>query len=153
MTTIAYKDGIMAADGRETLDGFILNDACKKIMRLGDGSLVGGHGETQGINQVMDALFAGKDKLPKAEGADLLMVKPDGKMYLKEGGDRKFRPLESNLKFYAIGSGARYAITAMKAGADAKRAVELAIEADVWSGGKIQVVPLKPPINQEKESA
>jgi hypothetical protein len=41
---------------------------------------------------------------------------------------------------FAIGSGADYAVGAMKAGADACRAVEIAIECDVNSGGPVEVI-------------
>ena len=40
----------------------------------------------------------------------------------------------------ALGSGAGYAIAAMLAGADAKRAVEIACQLDPSSGGKVKVI-------------
>ena len=41
-------------------------------------------------------------------------------------------------KFYAIGSGAKFALAAMSAGASARRAVEIAIQYDPRSGGEIR---------------
>jgi ATP-dependent protease HslVU (ClpYQ) peptidase subunit len=40
--------------------------------------------------------------------------------------------------FSAIGSGAQAAMAAMHMGADVKRAIEIASQVDVGSGGKIQ---------------
>lgn len=144
MTTIAYRNGIMAADGRETIaenakdDGYIVRDNCKKIVRMKDGSLFAGRGVSEDITRVQSALEADKRKMPKGD-CTCLWIKPDGSVFLYEG--RRFTQVE-NMPYHAIGSGARYALVAMDAGADAQSAVKFAFR-DVWSGGEIQVEPLK----------
>jgi hypothetical protein len=50
----------------------------------------------------------------------------------------------------AWGSGENYAMGAMKAGADARRAVGVAIECDICSGGSVLVVDLQPPVRASK---
>ena len=45
MTTIAYKDGVLAGDQRLTSKGFIWHDKERKVFRLRDGSLFGASGD------------------------------------------------------------------------------------------------------------
>ena len=44
--------------------------------------------------------------------------------------------------FYAIGSGRDFALAAMRMGADAKKAVKIASEFDIHTGGRIRTMRL-----------
>jgi len=147
MTTITFRDNVMAADGRETIsgettpDGYIVRDNCKKIFRLTDGSLFAGHGVSEDVERVRLALEDGRKKMPKSEDCMCIRVKPDGSLWCYEG--RIWTEI-TDMPYYALGSGAPFALSAMDTGADAQTAVRVAISRDVWSGGVIQVEPLKP---------
>jgi ATP-dependent protease HslVU (ClpYQ) peptidase subunit len=72
------------------------------------------------------------------EDFQAVVVYPDGETYLFEGGDRAFKIEQP----YSIGSGADYAVAAMKAGATAEEAINIAKDLDVYSGGETFVVEL-----------
>lgn len=144
MTTIAYRNGLMAADSRA-----YGGDRCpvgfkRKIRRLDDGTLIGCSSNTPGQPEaVLDWYEKGADiesapKFPENKFR-LLVVKPHGAAYLGEDSFFLAGPLHGD--FFAVGSGQEFAIGAMEAGADARRAVEIAIKCDPWSGGEITVLP------------
>lgn len=143
MTTIVWRDGVMAADSR----GYG-GDKCpigqkQKIRRLEDGTLVGCSSNTPGQPEaVLDWYAAGADieKAPKfpENRFRFLAVKPDGMAFLGEDSFYLAGPLRA--EFYAVGSGQEYALGALHMGASAERAVQIAVELDVWSGGAITVL-------------
>lgn len=65
----------------------------------------------------------------------VLMVKPDGKVFLAEGGLYFSGPIEC--EYHAIGSGAKYALGAMAMGADAVQAVNVAARFDPHCGAPV----------------
>lgn len=145
MTTIVWRDGVMAADSR----GYG-GDKCpvgqkQKIKRLADGTLIGCSSNTPGQPEAVLAWYeAGADveKAPKfpENHFRFLAVKPDGSAYLGEDSFYLAGPLSA--EFYAVGSGEQYAMGALHMGATATQAVRAAIDLDVWTGGEITV--LKP---------
>lgn len=82
------------------------------------------------------------DKVPKAEGdnSSMLIVFEKGRCFLfaidLPYPDEMYAPT-------AWACGREFAIGAMAAGMDARRAVEIAIEHEVWLGGPIQVIDLQ----------
>jgi hypothetical protein len=144
MTTIAYRDGVMAGDGRETMQNdehtswYRLTDKCVKVYKLKDGSLFGGAHGSEDITRLHLALLKTLPP-PKLEDIAGLRVDPKGHIWLYEGNiwQRVHAP------YYAIGSGAEFALAAMDAGVSAVRAVKIAIGRDLWSGGKVTAVRLK----------
>lgn len=79
-----------------------------------------------------------KPKIPDEKATTLLVFK-DGKCFAY----RTDIPYPEEMAAPdAWGSGAEFAIGAMRAGATAKRAVEIAIACDVHSGGPVQVIDL-----------
>lgn len=70
------------------------------------------------------------------EDFECILLHPDGVFTV----NRFCLPVRQLGDFVAVGSGAKAAIAAMKAGADVKRAVEIARELDCWTGGVIQVM-------------
>lgn len=139
MTTIAYRDSIIASESRVTEKDFIWTDKQKKIWRLDDGSLFGGAGDHEGCILLLEAVKKNKKKMPKdLEDTRGLHVWKDGSIWLFEG----FVWHQWHEPYVSIGSGKKYAIAAMKAGANAIEAVKIATECDVYSGGKIQALSL-----------
>jgi ATP-dependent protease HslVU (ClpYQ) peptidase subunit len=139
MTTIAFRDGVMAAEGRSTLSGTILTDQNTKIVRLSDGALFALAGEDSYVAPLLSYLEGDEGaELPKADSSPFtaLVVEVDGTIKLYEGvGDF----IVAEVPFIAIGSGAPYAYGALDMGADPEHAVLLACKRDPNSGGDIQV--------------
>lgn len=136
MSTIAYRNGIMAADTRayggrgEPTPGRKV-----KVHRLDDGSIVGVSTATLGLSERFVAwLRAGAN--PKEFDAKFdmraVMVKPSGQLYVADDTPYFSGPMETD--YYAIGSGAGYAMGAMAMGATAEEAVRVACEHDPHSG-------------------
>lgn len=138
MTTIAYKDGIIAYDSRLTQGSRIASDTCEKMHKKGKDFLVwaGAHSESA---QVLEALIV--DKYPDGLnlGAGIAMI--GGKLYavgLNEDDLWKC-DIKSFSGGVACGSGSGYAIGAMDMGADAISAVKIASKRDSGTGGKIRI--------------
>jgi hypothetical protein len=153
MTTIVYRDGLMAGDGRETSwekgeSTFIIRDDCVKIHRLPDGRLFGAARTSEDINVLHDALVAACDPEarnkwpnPKVEDINAMVIDTDGSIHVYEGA----RWEKVDMPYYSVGSGSRYAFPALFVGADARRAVEAGMRFDPYSGGKVTTLSLKQP--------
>lgn len=137
MTTIAYRDGVMAADSQVTADdAWVMPYTAVKIRRATDGSLVGFSGNVFKFDAFMDWLE--DNKLPRLDlgnESKVLVVSPAGQVliYMFDGQIAMTGP------FCAIGCGVIPATAAMHMGASAERAVEIAALIDNCTGGKIQV--------------
>lgn len=136
MTTIAYKAGVMAADSR-AYAGFNTELGQKtKIRRLFDGTLIGCSTNRVGFAEaVMDWFERGRPTdTPKAAEIKftLLVVNPNGEAFYAFDDFNLAGPIRGEC--FAIGSGEAIAQGAMRAGADAPRAVEIACDLDVWTG-------------------
>lgn len=143
MTTIAYRDGVLAADtamhrGTTRVDGIT------KIVRASDGLLAGAAG-TAGYNgsflawAVDGRLRAEPPPVAKEDNDNYdtgLIFHPDGLVELFEPSGR----FEARPAYFAIGSGRDAALGAMFSGADAVTAVKAAIAHDAWTSGGITVL-------------
>ncbi len=133
MTTIAYRDGIMAADSRAYSGNRDYMGAKAKIERLEDGTLIGVSSTVVGGGEeVREWVKAGTN--PKAElnkGFTLLLVKPDGKVFVAVDTTLLSGPLTAD--FFAVGTGSDIALGAMGMGATAIKAVEVGCRLDPWS--------------------
>src|SRR3990167_8594673 len=124
MTTIAYRDGIMAADSLETRKDFKDNQNCKKVWRLRDDSLFAYAGVTaRGLILLRDleaAVKADNKNLPQGlyKGIEALLVRGDKVWYYQNVWER----LPNS--YYALGTGMEYAMVAMDMGATAVEAVQ-----------------------------
>ena len=140
MTTIAYRDGILASDSRLTFKSNVTTDKCKKIWRLSDGTLFGASGDNEGGLALLKALKDGREIGPKSDREFCgVRIIPKGRIYTTEGLVWARWPEP----FIAIGSGGKYARAAMLAGASAVEAVRIGIASDVYSGGRVQTLRLK----------
>jgi ATP-dependent HslUV protease subunit HslV len=160
LTTIAYRDGILAADNRATYsDGTICATRTTKIYRLENKALFGCTGDADQRELLALLSKASPKRLPtKAElcatktDSSGLLVFPNGRIFnvvidSGDGGpnDWTAQIMECKERFWADGSGYKFALGAMAAGRSAKQAVEIACRFDSNSGLPVLEVPLKPP--------
>lgn len=147
MTTIAYKDGVMAADSRSTRNGTIVSERCCKIFKAKNGWLIGWTGSAPLIDKIKEWADGGCEGEPPAipkNGDDTssglaLIVKGDGSIWeLDHHG--VLDPVNGD--FMAEGSGWEIAMGAMAAGKSAIEAVEVAKTLDIYTGGDVQSVRL-----------
>lgn len=133
MTTIAYRDGVMAADSRAySGDKHPIGNKVK-VRRLENGTLIGCSTTVVGGGErVLDWYEGGMDSEEEVpESFQLVVVKPNGEIYIGTGSTYLSGPLEA--EFIAIGSGEQYAHGALMAGADAVDAVGIACRCDAWT--------------------
>lgn len=156
MTTITYKDGVMAGDGQVTrYDSLIESTNYEKVREIG-GYLVGGAGNGNSIvkffNWFEDTLetehvnrnFPLVQTLPPEdlveEDFQAIVVTPEKEIFEYIGTKNVFPVVEETI---SIGSGCVYAYPLMDAGFSAKEAVEGAVKRDPYSGGTIRTVSLE----------
>lgn len=155
MTTIAYRDGIMASDGKITSGDRIDWLDLKKVRKINN-CLIGGAGRLRSVFAFFDWFERWSDaqvvqgQAPHVdvfipEGIDDedfygLVVFSDGTIFHYEGGKYSYEiPGE---KYTSIGSGSYYALAALDAGVSAEEAVKIASGRDVFTGGQIFVEQL-----------
>ena len=140
MTTIAYKDGIVAVDSRMTQNGIIINDDFNKII-VREGATFAFSGHPVDFELAIEAFLSNYKTENLIIGGIVFYL---GDVYIigcdEEEGFWKEK-FDANTP-YASGSGKTYALTAMDMGASAKEAVKMAIKRDVYSGGKIKTAKL-----------
>lgn len=141
MTTIAYRDGVLAADSLVTLGDTKVHGRYHKIVRIG-GHLIGTAGSVAACQNFLDWLREGdEDSVPPKGEYKALVVNPKGKVREFEGGS--LLPVPRGAKFYSIGSGAPYALAAMYAGATATEAVKIAAKIDTSTGLPVKTLKIK----------
>lgn len=136
MTTIAYKEGIIAYDSRVTDNGRITDDDFDKRLVV------------NGVSFFITGCFSDAEKLidvyfnlKSHEHIDCRAIVLDNSELLECGvseksGLWKYKMRPDNPA--AIGSGADFAMAAMTLGYSAKQAVELAAKLDSCTGGCIR---------------
>jgi len=141
MTTVAYKDGVLAADRAISGQGHI-GSTRKVFRRKSDGALVGWCGTVSVCQRWVDWFLAGERGVAPNLGTDedsashMLVVRPNGGV---EQHDRYGRAV-FDAPYYAIGSGGDYALGAMAFGATARQAVAAAMKHDHMTGSGVQYV-------------
>lgn len=141
MTTICYRDGVLAADSLVTLGSTKVHGSYQKIRRIGD-YLIGTAGSVAACQAFVEWLKEGDDTHapPKGEyGA--LIVGPRGVVREIENGSVLPRP--RGAKFFALGSGGPFALAAMYAGASATEAVKIAAKIDTNTGLPVKTLKIK----------
>ena len=136
MTTIAYRDGVVAADTQCTDSG--LASYKLKLYKIRD-SVIAITGDVYACHKFIEWFKdQSKDKPEFASDDDFeCLIFKGEEMW---GVDRnvtfvRIEPLHGS--YIAFGSGRDYAIGAMRCGSSAKRAVEIAAEFDVSTGGEV----------------
>jgi hypothetical protein len=111
-----------------------------KVHRTSD-ALIGGAGESAAIRQFV-AWYSDGQRVPKPKLPDsfcVLVLTGEGLFYW--ASNLVPEPIERG--FHAIGSGGNAALGAMLAGANVKKAVEIATTVDPGSGGEVVLHKLK----------
>lgn len=142
MTTIAYRDGVIAADSLISM-GDVRAGSVVKIVRVPGGGLAGAAGELGGMYRFLEwAHYGGEETTADFAGCEIdgFLVRPDGTLLVTDslGG---VSPIKA--PFHAVGSGRELALGAMAAGADAVEAVKIAVRFDTRSGGPVKKIALR----------
>lgn len=136
MTTIAYKDGVIAYDSRTSAGSIITNDNADK------------HYERDSVHFFMCGTLADYESFfaafcgekPEAEPDASCIAVVEGKAYVCGYGSDKGvwkSPIDMT-QSYAIGSGSEFAWAAMDMGASAAEAIAVAMKRDTGTGGTIR---------------
>lgn len=138
MTTIAFKDGILAADSRSTSNYYDRVHRCQKLFRktTKDGAevIIATAGENAPGLVFVEWYGSGKKPPLKLLDGDAdfccLVLTKKGLFEFDKWchGEEVMDP------FYAVGCGATAALGAMHAGATAEQAVEIACRIDPFTG-------------------
>lgn len=139
MTTIAYKDGVIAYDSRITCGSIIEHDNYEKLIESKGVKFIL-TGATSDFPRLIDVYFGGKHKNIDATGLVF-----DGETIWCVGHSNFggfWRTVVSPRSVYAMGSGTPHALTAMDMGASAAEAVEMAKKRDTCTGGQVRLLEL-----------
>lgn len=141
MTTVVYRDGVLASDSRVTCNDTIERGAYQKVYNLRDGSLFGWCGSMSDATKMLAYIEADADTdEPMWKGdTTVISVDPKGRMWVNEGEGVWLR---QKGKFGAWGSGSPFAYGALEFGADAVQAVKVARKFDGNTGGPVRTVRL-----------
>lgn len=136
MTTIVYKEGVIAYDSRATAGGTIVDDDAMKLHQK-DGVSFFFTGMPAHAEEMIEAYFKQDDSKPFDNSAIVV----DGENIYQYGinkDDGFYRHPIGKDKVFSIGSGSDHAYTAMDMGCSAVEAVEMAIKRDIYTGGKVR---------------
>lgn len=139
MTTIFAdaKKGVMVCDSKAVGGGTWYE--VQKVYRVGD-ELVGFAGSLKECLAWLEWYSNGRHgKPPKLESFEALCLRADGLYEFCSDG----LELQVERGYHGVGSGGACAVAAFMAGADAKKAVEIACRIDNGSGGTVRVHKLK----------
>lgn len=148
MTTICFREGILAADTRAYSGDSSPIGFKQKIFRGQDGTLFGISTPQPGLSEEVAAwMMADEDVKPDLVpalhgdiGFQALEITPEGDVFYYNNRFVPSGPLYG--PWHAIGSGCDYAIGALRMGATATEAVEVAMEFDPWTGGDVTLLRL-----------
>lgn len=144
MTTIAYRDGVLAADSQLTRAG-VIQGHVKKILKTPQGYLVGACGTYIRCLQFLNwALLDDWDNPVQIENErdttfSGIVVNPKGWIHDYDDTGVMYRV---RAPWYSMGSGWLVAAGRMDGGGTAEEAVRSAIKWDINSGGKVCKVQL-----------
>jgi ATP-dependent protease HslVU (ClpYQ) peptidase subunit len=139
MTTIAARAGVIAGEGRECDDDIVVSKEAVKVYKIPGRGVCGFSGNSEPCEVMLRSLRSGSKETPQLENMSGLLFDLNGGLWLYEG--QIWRRMRR--QFYAIGSGACFALAAMKAGADAVTACKIGAEMDPFSGGRVRSVSIK----------
>lgn len=142
MTTIAYKDHIIAYDGFATSGNEITENDFDKMFVVEDATFFMSGAISDFENFFSVFLYGDRPtKNNECEGF-VLYDKKLWKAAISPVSGFWKRPLSLS-KHYALGSGEQFALTAMDLGKSAKEAIEVASSRDIYTGGLIRTYEVK----------
>jgi ATP-dependent HslUV protease subunit HslV len=143
MTTVAYRDGVLAADTL-VISGSSRAGHMSKLLKTRRGALVGISGEVEGTTRFLDWMRSGRRGKPPATDDDSgcrgIVVEPDGSVLFWDGGPALFPKRGA---YFALGSGRDVALGALAMGATADAAVRAAMQIDIYTGGDVETLRLE----------
>ncbi|MCO6427528.1 hypothetical protein [Nitrosomonas communis] len=142
MTTIAYKNGIIAYDSRLMVGNLIYDDDFDKKIEV-DGVIFFMSGTVSDYPAFIDAYFGKPNNNVSLDVESIALH--DGVLYRSSVDDKGVcwkSPLRRE-NSYAIGSGSHFALAFMDAGYHAEGAVKATIKRDCWTGGNVNTFVLR----------
>ncbi len=136
MTTIAYRDGVIACDSQVTAGDLIVTKGRNKVRRREGVTLIG-----CGNENIVDKVFRTWPNV--SVGSDewnAYVIDCEGTWECGSNDGILWKVRMRRGEHGALGSGRCYALGAMDMGASAADAVRIASERDVNTGGKIRAI-------------
>jgi hypothetical protein len=137
MTTLVYRDGVLAADSRGIRERAINVADLTKVFKLPGNRLVGFVGDCASAHKFIRALREDA-MLPALVDTLVVVIDADETITVYQDDSH----YEDDAKFSAWGSGVQAALAALYMDATAERAVEIACKVDANSGGPVRSVSL-----------
>jgi 20S proteasome alpha/beta subunit len=139
MTTIAYRDGIVAYDSRLTSDITIVDNNYNKCRIVNEVRFFF-TGCASDYDRFIKAYFDESDS-----DADVNVILVDNKRIYRSGtsSEHKIWKIDITNMICSIGSGCDHALTAMDLGCTAAEAVRMAKKRDTCTGGRVRVFKVK----------
>lgn len=143
MTTIAYKDGVIAFDSRITNSDIVINDNAKKYYMKG-GKTFFYSGAESDIDRLINGYLNGLIKLEHGVDGNAMVIDISGLYYVGVTEDFELwrSPVDVESPF-AIGSGRDFALAFMDSGMSAVDAVKMTSKRDIYTGGAIRSYELQ----------
>lgn len=141
MTTLAYRDGILATDTLSVMGTFKAPCPQEKVRLLDDGTLVAVCGALVDLDRIANWLNNPESEKPDFEESAAIHFVSTEEIWVYEANGR----YRFTGEFGSWGSGSPAADTAMLLGADAPTAVNTAAQIDVFTGGEIRVYAIPRP--------
>jgi len=140
MTTIVYKDGVLAGDTRVCYQGMIFGETTK-IFEL-EHVIFGGAGSiaaTQEFKKFLEGLEYNKEifKVPEHSSDFIVIDKKSQEVTLY---DQNLVPEPMRAEYIAIGSGSGFAYGALRMGASPREAISIASEFDYKTNNNINEI-------------
>jgi hypothetical protein len=144
MTTIVYKDGVMAGDSA-IFDRGTYCGSTPKVFRRSDGALIGIAGRLGELIAYKDWFLNGEQgERPKFadDESEAVIVRPDGTIWWVGQNDI----CQVTAEYACIGSGFKLAVGALEAGASVEAALWIAMRLDNMTREPMNVVKLHPSV-------
>jgi hypothetical protein len=145
MTTIVYRDGVLAGDTQSS-EGYYKSAKMRKVFKVSN-HLVGFCGDAAAIPPLKKWVrngFSPEEEMKKIAqhlSYSMLVIPQNGKVFYKYSDSiNVFREEFPKTHFKSEGSGSDVAIGALIMGATAVEAVKAAIQVDLYSGGNVMHV-------------
>ena len=140
MTTIAYKDGVIAWDSRVTAENFIVDDEYDKHVIVGDIHFFCS-GSTEFMVDFCNA-YAARSTTVKDMEVGAIVFEPNGRLFRagveeKHGQFRIWRAPIPLGRVSAMGSGHDFVLAYMDMGLSAEEAVQRVMKFDAETGGRV----------------
>ena len=138
MTTVAIRDGVLAVDSLATQAGWKVSLNVPKLFKTRSGEVGAKIGSVASADNFLLWMTRGRrGRPPDLKEATVVLLSKSGKTVTVFEGDGSFQIDLIKEPFVAFGSGMAAALGAMHAGANARRAVEIACMLDTSTGGEV----------------